>query len=91
MVVNFAQALTAVRADNTAVKTTPGWVHWVIADAAATGGIWALESNGVEILHGWQAPSSTTFLGPFDPPVEFTADITPDNDGTNVTLTVGYS
>jgi len=82
---------TTVVTDNTEVKGDGGYVHWVIADAAATGGIWALESNGVEILHGWQAPSSTTFIGPLDPPAYFPEDITPDNDGTNVTLTVGWS
>lgn len=81
---------TAVRTDNTAVKSTAGRVYWVIVAAAATGGVWALESDGAEKLKGVAQANSNTLIGPLIPPARFSADITPDIDGSNITLTVGY-
>lgn len=86
-----SEARPAVRTDNTVVKAARGTVFGVVVAAGATGGIWALESGGGEVIVGFAQASSSTFLGPFIPPIPFAADITPDIDGSNITLTVLYN
>jgi len=94
-VIEQAVSLTSIKTSDAAVKTTPGWVHWVCGSAGATGGAFQLnnstDDSGTDLLSGVVAADSALFFGPFDPPIRFSTAIFADIPGTNVTLTVGYS
>jgi len=88
-----AQCRTSIKSADAAVKSAAGFVYWVLAAAAATGGAWqlnnSLDDSGTDLLSGIAQASGETFIL-LDPPVFFGTGIYADIQGTNVTLTVGY-
>lgn len=84
----------AIVTSDTAVKSTPGKVHWILASAGATGGAFQIndstDDSGTDLISGVVGASTGPHLLNFDPPVEFGTGIYADVPGTNVTLTIGY-
>ena len=84
----------AIVTADVSVKSTTGKVHWIIASAAATGGIFEIKDStddtGTALITGVVGANTGPHSLNFDPPVEFGTAIFADVGGTNVTLTIGY-
>ena len=97
---NWASTTASV-AEDTAIKSTPGYVWWLLVQNTDAANPVALELNnsidnsGTDLLK-ISLPSATDeprpqFLGPFNPPIEFDTGIYLDLTGGAPLITVGYT
>lgn len=96
MSVHGSEVKTSIKAADGIVKSSAGYVWGYSFRAGATGGAFQLndstDDSGTDFISDTAAAdSSTVFVGPFDPPIEFPNGIFADVPGTNVTLTVFYT
>lgn len=85
---------TSIQTADAEVKSGEGRVYWVSASAAATGGAWQLDDgdgSGTIRLSAVTGANTSVHYDFTLAPLTFNTAIFADIQGTNVTLTVGFT